>query len=139
MKILILCTGNTCRSQMAEGYLKALAPDAQIYSAGTEPGSEVHPNAIQVMQEEGIDLSNHQPSNVTEFMDDTFDYVITVCDGAKESCPMFTGKVKHRMHIGFEDPAEVTGSEDFILSEFRRIRDEIKRDFTKFYNDNVKK
>ncbi len=139
MKILILCTGNTCRSQMAEGYLKALAPDARIYSAGTEPGPEVHPRAIQVMQEEGIDLRNHKPKNVNEFLDEAFDYVITVCDGANESCPMFTGKVKHRMHMGFEDPAEVTGSEDFVLSEFRRIRDEIKRDFTKFYNENLKK
>lgn len=139
VKVLILCTGNSCRSQMGEGYLKSLAPDALVYSAGTEPGSEVHPKAIQVMKEEGIDLSDHQPKNVNEFLDEAFDYVITVCDGAKESCPMFTGKVKQRMHIGFEDPAEVKGDDEFILSEFRRIRDEIKQDFTRFYNEHLNK
>src|SRR6056297_2876520 len=116
MKILILCTGNSCRSQMAEGFLKALQPEADIYSAGTEPEKKVNPYAIQVMQEEGIDLSDHQPKNVNEFLDEAFDYVITVCDDAKESCPMFTGKVKNRLHLGFEDPAKVKGTEDFILS-----------------------
>ena len=137
MKILILCTGNSCRSQMAEGFLKSFDPALQVVSAGTEPSGKVHPKAIQVMKEEGIDISNGYPKNVSEFLDDSFDYVITVCGGAKESCPMFAGEVKHRLHIGFDDPAEAKGSEEFILSEFRRIRDEVKRDFKKFYKEVI--
>ncbi len=137
IKILVLCTGNSCRSQMAEGFLKYFDPYLEVVSAGTEPSGEVHPKAIQVMKEIGIDLSNNKPKPVTDFLNDKFDYVITVCDGAKESCPFFTGAVKHRLHIGFEDPAEVKGSDNFILSEFRRIRDEIKRDFKKFYDEEI--
>lgn len=136
MKILVLCTGNSCRSQMAEGYLKSFNPQWEVVSAGTEPSGAVHPKAIQVMKEEGIDLSESRPKSVNEFLDDEFDYVITVCGGAKESCPTFTGKVKNRIHIGFDDPAEAEGTDEFILSEFVRIRDEIKRDFRKFY-DNI--
>ena len=138
MKVLILCTGNSCRSQMAEGYLKSFDNKLEVYSAGTAPSGQVHPKAVEVMKQEGIDLSQNRPKSVKEFLDKEFDYVVTVCDGAKESCPVFTGKVKNRLHIGFEDPAEVTGSKDFILSEFRRIRDEIKRDFKKFYNEQLK-
>ena len=138
MKILILCTGNSCRSQMAEGYLKSFGPDLEVVSAGTEPATKVNPHTIIVMDEEGIDLRGNKPTNVSEYLNETFDYVITVCDGAKESCPVFTGSVKHRLHIGFEDPAEVKGSEDFVLSEYRRIRDEIKRDFTEFYQKNIR-
>jgi len=130
MKILILCTGNSCRSQMAEGYLKSFDTNMEVYSAGTEPSGQVHPKAIQVMQEEGIDLSNNKPKSIDEFLQQEFDYVITVCSGAKESCPAFIGQVKHRLHIGFDDPAKAEGTEEFILSEFKRIRDEIKRDFT---------
>ena len=137
MKVLILCTGNSCRSQMAEGYLKSFNPAMEVYSAGTSPSAAVHPNAIKVMREEGIDLSRSYPQSVEEFLDVDFDYVITVCDGARESCPVWNGKVKQRLHIGFEDPAEVVGSEDYILSEFRRIRDEIKRDFGKFYREEI--
>ncbi len=120
---------------MAEGFLKSLNDKLEVYSAGTNPSSEVHPKAILVMNELGIDLSKNKTKSVVEFLDQEFDYVITVCDGAKESCPVFTGKVKHRLHIGFEDPAEVTGTEEFILSEFRRIRDKIKCDFTDFYQN----
>ena len=138
MKILVLCTGNSCRSQMAEGFLKTFDPALEVVSAGTEPSEKVHPKAIEVMQEEGIDISNSYPKNVSEFLDEAFDYVITVCGGAKESCPMFAGEVKHRLHIGFDDPAEATGSKTFILSEFRRIRDEIKRDFNKFFIKEIK-
>ncbi len=134
MKTLVLCTGNSCRSQMAEGYLKSFNPTWTVVSAGTEPSGAVHPKAIQVMKEEGIDLSDGYPKSVDEFLDQEFDYVITVCGGAKESCPMFRGKVKNRIHIGFDDPAEANGTEEFILSEFVRIRDEIKRDFRKFYD-----
>jgi arsenate reductase (thioredoxin) len=139
MKILILCTGNSCRSQMAEAYLKSFNKEWEIYSAGTNPGLEVHPKAIQVMKEEGIDLGMNKPKPLSQFLKESFDYVITVCDGAKETCPFFSGEVKTRLHIGFDDPAEVIGNEDFILSEFRRIRDEIKRDFTRFYQDQIQK
>jgi len=135
MKILILCTGNSCRSQMAEGFLKAFDQNLEVYSAGTEPSNEVHPKAVVVMQEKGIGLSTNYPKNVDEFLDQKFDYVITVCGGAKESCPSFSGKVKNRLHIGFDDPAEAIGTEDEIFSEFRRIRDEIERDFGAFYKN----
>lgn len=138
MKILILCTGNTCRSQMAEAYLKNLDPKLEVYSAGTEPGERVHPKAIQVMMEKGIDLGNGTPKSVNEFISTSFDYVITVCDGAKEHCPVFLGQVKHRLHIGFDDPAGATGTEEEILNVFRRVRNEIFRDFMKFYFENLK-
>ncbi len=133
MKILILCTGNSCRSQMAEGFLKSFDKNLEVYSAGTNPSGQTHPKAIQVMKEIGIDISDNYPKDVNQFISQSFDYVITVCDNAKETCPVFLGDVKHRLHIGFEDPAEVSGDETFILSEFRRIRDEIKRDFMQFY------
>ncbi len=137
-KILILCTGNSCRSQMAEGFLKSFDPSLEVFSAGTEPGKSVHPLAIRVMKEEGIDISRGHPKNVSEFLNRPFDYVITVCGGAKEHCPAFLGTVKNRLHIGFDDPAEAAGTDLFILSEFRRIRDEIKRDFTTFYREQLK-
>jgi arsenate reductase len=139
MKLLILCTGNTCRSQMAEAYLKSLDPALEVYSAGTEPGEKVHPKAIQVMAEKGIEIKDGFPKSVNDFIDTPFDYVITVCDGAKESCPVFMGKVDYRMHIGFDDPAEASGTEDDILAVFRRVRDEIFRDFGKFYHENLSK
>ena len=138
MKILILCTGNSCRSQMAEGFLQMFDKNLEVVSAGTQPSREVHPKAIQVMAEEGIDLSRNKPKHVNNFSNESFDYVITVCGGAKETCPVFTGKVKHRLHIGFDDPAEAEGSEAYIQSEFIRIRDEIKRDFKKFYDELIK-
>lgn len=137
MKILILCTGNSCRSQMAEGFLKSFDYKLNIVSAGTEPSKEVHPKAIQVMKEVGIDISKAYPKPVTDYINKSFDYVITVCGGAKESCPVFQGKVKHRLHIGFDDPADAIGSKEFVLSEFRRIRDEIKREFEAFYKENL--
>ncbi len=136
-KILILCTGNSCRSQMAEGFLKAFDPDLEVYSAGTNPSGEVHPKAIVAMKEMNIDISGNHPKNVSEFLDQAFDYVITVCDGAKETCPYFSGDVKHRLHIGFEDPAGATGTEEEIMNEFRRIRDEILVDFFKFYRNEL--
>ena len=132
MRILILCTGNSCRSQMAEGFLKSFNPELEVVSAGTNPSSEVHPKAIEVMRESFIDISHNKPKHVETFLNQSFDYVITVCGGANESCPAFTGTVKHRLHIGFDDPAEATGTEKEILSEFRRVRDEIKNDFFKF-------
>ncbi|MHC1708133.1 MAG: arsenate reductase ArsC [Bacteroidales bacterium] len=139
MKILILCTGNSCRSQMASGFLKSFDPDIEVFSAGTEPASQVNPVAVRVMSELGIDISGNQPTKVDKYLEDTWDYVITVCGGANESCPAFTGKVAQRLHIGFEDPAEVTGSEEFVLSEYRRIRDEIRVGFNEFYINTIKK
>lgn len=137
MRILILCTGNSCRSQMAEGFLKSFNDSLEVFSAGTEPNKHVHPKAIQVMSELGIDLSRNTTKSVNKFINESFDYVITVCNSAKETCPVFSGKVKQRLHIDFDDPAEATGTEEFILSEFIRIRDEIRRDFTKFYIEQI--
>ncbi len=137
-KILILCTGNSCRSQMAEGFLKSFDPELEVYSAGTAPSDRVHPKAVQVMREVGIDLSDNYPKNVDQFLNMPFDYVITVCDHAKETCPVFTGQVKHRLHIGFEDPAEATGTEEEVLAVFRRVRDEIKQSFWEFYTQKIK-
>lgn len=137
MKILILCTGNSCRSQMAEGFLKSFDPTLEVHSAGTEPSQRVHPKAVEVMNEIGIDLKMNYPKKVDNFLKDTFDYVISVCGGAKESCPAFIGDVKNNIHIGFDDPAEATGTEEEIYGEFRRIRDEIKRDFYMFYKKNL--
>ena len=133
MKILILCTGNSCRSQIAEGFLKSFDAKLEVYSAGTNPSSRVHPIAVKVMKEIGIDISQNVPKNVDRFLSQSFDYVITVCDNAKETCPVFTGKVKHRLHIGFEDPADATGTEEEIVAVFRKVRDQIKVEFYNFY------
>lgn len=133
-KILILCTGNSCRSQIAEAFLKSFDKNLEVHSAGTIPTEKVNPYAIKIMQEIGIDISKNTPKNVSDFLADEFDYVITVCDGAKESCPMFTGKVKNRLHMGFEDPADATGTESEIMSVFRKIRNQIKEEFLKFNN-----
>ncbi len=136
-RILILCTGNSCRSQMTEGFLKSFNPELEVYSAGTKPSSYVHPKAIQVMKEVGIDLSRNYPKHSDQFINDSFDYVITVCGNAKESCPIFIGKVGKQLHIGFEDPAEATGNEEEVLTVFRKIRDQIKNDFYDFYKTNI--
>ena len=132
--VLILCTGNSCRSQMAEGFFKQFAPDWEIFSAGTAPTSEVHPQAVQVMNEVGIDLSDNYPKSTDEFMDKNIDYVITVCDHARETCPVFTGKVLNRLHIGFRDPAKAEGTEEEVIQVFREVRDEIKTRLQEFYN-----
>jgi arsenate reductase len=136
-RILILCTGNSCRSQMAEGFLKSFDSELEVFSAGTKPSNQVHHKAIQVMKEIGIDLSGNLPKPVDQFLIDTFDYVITVCDNAKEACPVFTGNVKHKLHIGFNDPAEAVGTDEEILGEFRKVRDEIKNSFNNFYKNLV--
>ena len=126
IRILILCTGNSCRSQMVQAYLAGQDIKLEVYSAGTEPSSRVHPMAIKVMNEIGFDLSRHRPKKVDKYIGQAFDYVVTVCDSAKESCPVFSGKVTYRFHIEFDDPAEATGTEEEIRQEFRRVRDEIK-------------
>ena len=138
-RILILCTGNSCRSQMAEGLLKSFDENLEVFSAGTNPSNQVHPKAVTVMKEINLNISNNYPKKVDQFLSDAFDYVITVCDNAKETCPVFFGKVKKQLHIGFEDPAEATGTEEEILNEFRRIRDEIKKDFYEFYKNVIQK
>jgi arsenate reductase len=136
-RILILCTGNSCRSQMAEYILKSLDTTLDVHSAGTNPASRVHPNAITVMEELGISLSGAFPKNVERFINESFDYVITVCDNARETCPVFVGKVQHRLHMGLEDPAEAVGTEDEVMTAFRRVRDEIKSRFQNFYSTEV--
>jgi arsenate reductase len=123
---------------MAQGFLQSFDKNIEVHSAGTFPAGRINPKAVEVMAEAGIDISKNSPKSVDEFLNDQWDYVITVCDDANETCPVFIGKVKHRLHIGFEDPSHIKGSEDFILSEFRRIRDEIEEEFYKFYNTNLK-
>lgn len=137
MKILILCTGNSCRSQMAEGFLRSFDSSLEVFSAGVKPANRVQPNTIQVMKEVGIDISTHYPKNVDIFLDDEFDYVITVCGSARETCPVFTGKVKNLLHIGFDDPYDAVGTEEEKLNEYRRVRDEIREKFKNFYLTNA--
>ncbi|NCC91168.1 MAG: arsenate reductase ArsC [Spirochaetia bacterium] len=137
MKILILCTGNSCRSQMAHAFLQSFDTNMEVRSAGTNPAQEVHPLAVKVMGEAGLDISSHRPTLVDDYINEAWDYVITVCGDANENCPVFIGKVKKRLHIGFEDPAKITGSNEFVISEFRRIRDEIKEGFTQFYQTEI--
>lgn len=136
-KILILCTGNSCRSQMAEGFLKAFDNNLTVYSAGTKASKQVHPNAIKVMTELGVDLSKNYPKKVDEFLKEEFDFVISVCGHAQENCPIFFGNVKKHVHIGFEDPDELTGTKEEILIEFRRIRNEILISFFAFYQKEL--
>lgn len=138
MEILILCTGNSCRSQMAHGFLQSFDESLHVYSGGTEPAKEVNPKAVEVMKEVGIDISNHVPTHVDEYLEKSWDYVITVCENANANCPVFTGKVGKRLHIGFDDPSRVVGSEDFVRSEFCRVRDEIKEAFARFYLTAIK-
>ena len=121
MKILILCTGNSCRSQMAHGILQSLDKNISVYSGGTEPAAQVNAKAVEMMKEIGIDISSHVPTHVNTYLHEEWDYVITVCGGANESCPAFIGKVGKRLHIGFDDPSHATGTPEFIDSEFRRV------------------
>lgn len=123
---------------MAHGFLQSIDKDLSVFSAGTKPAEKVNPKAVEVMKEARVDISGHNPHNVTEYLDEPWDYVITVCGGANENCPVFTGDVKHRLHIGFDDPSDANGSDEFVASEFRRVRDEIIVRFKKFYNDELK-
>ena len=138
MKILILCTGNSCRSQMAHGFLQSFDPSIEVYSAGTEASGKLNQKAVKVMSEIGIDISRHTSDPVEKYLNDEWDYVITVCGGANETCPTFIGKVKNRLHIGFDDPSHAIGSDEFIWSEFLRVRDEIKKRFYKLYSEDIK-
>jgi len=120
---------------MAHGFLQSFDKKLQVFSAGTEPAKQINAKAVQVMLEIGIDISHHTPKHVEQYINETWDYVITVCGGANETCPAFFGTVKNRLHIGFEDPSEAIGTNEFIMSEFCRVRDEIKTEFQKFYNN----
>lgn len=127
--VLILCTGNSCRSHIAEGFLRAAAGDIlNVQSAGSKPAGYVHPLSIQVMREVGIDISQHRSKHLNEFLNQPVETVITVCGNADQACPMFPGQV-NRHHWGFDDPAHAKGTDDEILTVFRRVRDEIRRVF----------
>ena len=138
MKILILCTGNSCRSQMAHGFLHSFDASLTVCSAGTQASGILNAKAVAAMKEAGIDISHHTSDPVEKYLDEAWDYVITVCGGANENCPAFFGKVKHRLHIGFDDPSHVIGSEEFIREEFLRVRDEIHAAFYDLYLHQIK-
>jgi len=138
MKILILCTGNSCRSQMAHGFLQSFDENLTVCSAGTQASGKLNEKAVEVMREAGIDISQHTSDSIDKYLDEEWDYVITVCGGANESCPAFLGKVKHRIHIGFDDPSHAEGTPEFIMSEFYRVRDEIKATFREFYEEQIR-
>ena len=136
-KVLVLCTGNSCRSQIAEGYLRHFAGDkAAIYSAGIETHG-VNPKAIEIMKEDGIDISNHTSNHIDEYRDIDFDYVITVCDNAKESCPYFPSNAI-KFHYNFPDPAKAVGDEQEVMYEFRKVREMIKAYAKDFVAENLK-
>lgn len=135
-KILVLCTGNSCRSQIAEGYLRHFALDrAEVYSAGVETHG-VNPRAITIMKEDGIDISGHTSSHVDEYRDIDFDFVITVCDNALERCPYFPTNAR-KFHYNFPDPAKATGSEEEIMASFRAVREQIKAYSRDFIEKNI--
>lgn len=138
MRVLILCTGNSCRSQMAHGFLQSLDSRLSVCSAGTEASGALNQQAVQVMIEIGIDIGHHTSDSVEQYLHDEWDYVITVCGGANEVCPSFSGKVKNRLHIGFDDPSHAGGTEEFVRSEFLRVRDEIRASFYDLYIREMK-
>ena len=130
-KVLFLCTGNSCRSQMAEGFLRHMAGDKfEVFSAGIKP-TAVNLLAIMVMAEAGIDIASHRSKSALEFLNQQFDYVITVCDKAKETCPFLPGKYE-KIHWVLEDPAETVGNDEERLAKFRKIRDQIKNNISEF-------
>jgi arsenate reductase len=133
-RILFVCTGNSCRSQMAEGWLRHEAEDRfEVFSAGTHPTS-VHPLAIQVMAEQGVDLSSHRSKSVDEVLDQAFDYVITVCGGAKEECPFFPGSTQ-RLHWDIDDPVRAVGTPEEVLEVFRTVRNEVRGHIQRFIEE----
>ena len=137
-RILVLCTGNSARSQMTEGFLRSFDPSLEVYSAGTKPAARVNPFAVQAMKEVGIDISGGQPKSVSQFVGESFDYVVTVCDDADKNCPNFRGKVGRRLHIAFPDPARAEGSDQEKLAVFRRVRDDIRTRFRDLYDRELK-
>ena len=139
MKILILCTGNSCRSQMAHGFLQSFDENLDVCSAGTEASGKLNQKAVAVMKEVGIDISHHTSDSVVKYLNDEWDYVITVCDEANETCPVFIGKVEQRLHFGFRDPSKAEGTPEFIKDQFLRTRFEIKNKFSEFYITQILK
>jgi len=139
MKILILCTGNSCRSQMAQGFMQSFDKRLNVFSAGTEPAARINPLAVDVMKKAGIDISKNKPKNVDLYLNEEWDYVITVCDNANEVCPFFSGKVRNRLHMGFDDPSHVKGSYTEIINEFYRVRNEIRDEFYELYESEISK
>ena len=139
MKILILCTGNSCRSQMAQGFMQSFDKRMQVFSAGTAPARKVNPMAVDVMKKAGIDISHSKPQNVDQYLAQEWDYVITVCDHANEVCPVFPGKVRNRLHMGFEDPSETKGNYTEVINEFYRIRNDIRDEFYSLYESEIMK
>ncbi len=137
-RMLVLCTGNSARSQMTEGFLRSFDAKLEVYSAGTKPGPRVNPFAIQAMKEVGIDISGGTPKSVKQFVGDPFDYVVTVCDDADKNCPNFRGKVGKRLHIGFPDPAKATGTDAEKLAVFRKVRDDIRTRFRELYEKELR-
>lgn len=133
MRILILCTGNSCRSQMVHGFLESFDKNLTVCSAGTQATGKLNEKAVLVMKEVGIDISHYTSDSIDLYLDKEWDFVITVCGGANETCPTFIGYVNNRVHIGFDDPSEAIGTDEFIMNEFRRVRDEIKAQFYEFY------
>lgn len=123
---------------MAHGFMQSFDSRLRVFSAGTKPAARVNSQAVEVMAEAGIDISGHAPHPVSEYLGAAWDYVITVCGGANESCPMFTGRVTHRLHIGFDDPSRAAGTPEFIAAEFRRVRDQIKVTLYGFFVDKIK-
>lgn len=138
MKILILCTGNSCRSQMAHGFLQSFDKRIMVHSAGTQASGKLNSKAVKAMAQIGVDISHHTSDSVEKYINRKWDYVITVCGEANEACPTFLGRVKNRLHIGFEDPSEATGTEEFIWSEYIRVRDQIKEQFYNLYTEEIK-
>lgn len=135
-KVLVLCNGNTTRSQMAEGLLRSLSMgELDVYSAGTRPGEDLNPLAVEVMKEIGIDISAQFPKSIEQFQNDYFDYVITVCDDTRESCPYFSGEAGQRIHMGFESPANATGDKEDVLGAYRTVRDEMSNAFQEFVDE----
>jgi arsenate reductase len=124
---------------MAHGFLQSFDKRLQVFSAGTEPAARVNPTAIDVMKKVDIDISKHRPTHVSQYLNEEWDYVITVCDSAKETCPVFPGKVRHRLHMGFDDPSQVKGSYTEIMYEFYRVRNDIRDEFYKLYETELRK
>jgi arsenate reductase len=138
-RILVLCTGNSARSQMTEGFLRSFDSKMEVYSAGTQPAPRINPYAVQAMKEVGVDISSGKPKGVNQFVGDSFDYVVTVCDDADKNCPNFRGKVGKRLHIGFPDPAKATGSDAEKMAVFRKVRDDIRAKFKELYERELRR
>jgi len=137
MKVLILCTANSCRSQMAHGFLQALDNRLVVCSAGKQASGLLNEKAVTVMAEAGVPIGHHTSDQVDKYLSEDWDFVITVCGGANETCPAFHGTVNTRLHFGFDDPSHIVGSEDFVMMNFRMVRDEIQKKMLDFYNHYI--